>query len=119
MGGKHAVSDQRNVFMSNLKALIEEKGINQMDISKKLDISPSTVSEWVSGKKYPRADKMQMLADMLCVQVSDLTREQGQRGNAFTLTSEDERMLLDLFRRVPEERRQFVVELVRTTLNNL
>ena len=40
-----------------------------------LEITASTVSDWANGKKYPRVDKMQMLADYFGILKSDLTEE--------------------------------------------
>lgn len=51
------------------------KGISQSDIVAKFDITASTVSDWCNAKKYPRVDKIQLLADYLGILKSDLTEE--------------------------------------------
>jgi len=55
----------REVFRNNLNHYLTEKGIEQAQIVAELDMSASTVSDWVNGKKYPRVDAMQRLADYL------------------------------------------------------
>lgn len=67
----------REIFVKNLHYLMEAKGISQADICRELDVSSATVSDWCSGKKYPRVDKMQRLADLLGVLFSTLTTESG------------------------------------------
>lgn len=67
----------REIFTKNLRYLMEAKGITQADICRELDVSSATVSDWCSGKKYPRPDKMQRLADLLGVLFSTLTTEGG------------------------------------------
>lgn len=67
----------REIFTKNLRYLMEAKGITQADICRELDVSSATVSDWCSGKKYPRPDKMQWLADLLGVLFSTLTTEGG------------------------------------------
>lgn len=68
--------NQRDVFVKNLREAMNARGVSQTDIVSALQTSTSTVSDWVSGKRYPRIDAMQRLADYLGVLVSDLTREE-------------------------------------------
>lgn len=41
-----------------------------------MNTTASTVSDWCNGKKYPRVNKMQMIANYFGVLMSDLTEEQ-------------------------------------------
>ena len=67
----------RETFVKNLRHLMEAKGISQADISRELDVSSATASDWCTGKKYPRIDVMQRLADLLGVRYSTLVTENG------------------------------------------
>ena len=67
----------REIFVKNLRYLMEAKGITQADICRELEVSSSTASDWCNGKKYPRVDAMQRLADLLGVLYSTLTTENG------------------------------------------
>jgi transcriptional regulator with XRE-family HTH domain len=67
----------REIFVKNLKYFMESRGISQADICRELNRSSATVSDWCSGKKYPRIDAMQQLADLLGVKYSTLTTERG------------------------------------------
>ena len=67
----------REIFVKNLRYLMEARGINQADICRELGVSSATVSDWCTGKKYPRVDAMQRLADLLGVRFSTLTTEHG------------------------------------------
>ena len=67
----------REIFVKNLRYLMEARGINQADICRELGVSSATVSDWCTGKKYPRVDAMQRLADLLGVRFSTLTTENG------------------------------------------
>ena len=69
----------KEIFAKNLRYLMEAKGISQADICRSLDVSSATVSDWCSGKKYPRTDKLQHLAEMFGVFLSTLTTEDGIR----------------------------------------
>lgn len=65
--------EQKNIFAKNLMYWLKERGKTQTDLMKDLALSSSTVSDWCNAKKYPRMDKIQMLADYLSINKSDLT----------------------------------------------
>lgn len=90
-------TNQRIVFVNNLCHYMQMRGVDQSDIVVALGISASTVSDWVKGKKYPRVDAMQKIADYLGVLLSDLTTEHSDDDKSGPLTpSESE--LITIFR---------------------
>ena len=70
------------VFAENLKAYLNSKGYTQLDLATYMNCSSSTVSDWCNGKKYPRVDKMQRMADWLGIQMSDVTSEHDKLDDA-------------------------------------
>lgn len=66
---------ERNIFSRNLKRYMNLKKVSQSDLSRDLNITSSTISDWVNAKKYPRMDKVQLLADYLNISKSDLVEE--------------------------------------------
>lgn len=64
---------QRRIFAKNLNHYMERTGKTTADISTDLSFPFSTVSDWVHGKKYPRMDKVQALADYFGILKSNLT----------------------------------------------
>lgn len=65
----------KEVFAKNLNRLLSKNGKTQSDLVTYMNTTASTVSDWCNGKKYPRVDKMQKLADYFGVLKSDLTEE--------------------------------------------
>lgn len=63
----------REIFAANLQALMEQRGLRIADLAAALGLSYTTVADWVHGRKYPRMDKVQALADYFGVLKSDLT----------------------------------------------
>jgi transcriptional regulator with XRE-family HTH domain len=109
--------DNKNVFASNLKRYMEVKGKSRNDISEALGISYFTVSDWVNGKKYPRMDKVEMLANYFGVQKSDLIEKKEEKTSPEEpKLSEGEKMLLDLFRQVPEDKQELVLQMISLAL---
>ena len=84
-------SNLRSVFVENLNRYMKMRGVDQSDIVNALDVSASTVSDWATGKKYPRVDSMQRLADFLGVLLSDLTVENTRKteDDLWTLREEE------------------------------
>ena len=67
----------REIFVKNLRYLMDARGITQADICRELGVSSATVSNWFTGQKYPRIDRMQRIAELLGVTYSTLTTEHG------------------------------------------
>lgn len=63
----------KEILSKNLKNLLERKGKTQTDMAKDLDLKESTVSSWINAVKYPRRDKIELLADYFGVMPSDIT----------------------------------------------
>lgn len=72
-------NEARKVFADNIRRYSSDKHIAQIDIATRLGVSTATVSEWFKGKKYPRPEKMQKLADMFGIKVSDLQKDESER----------------------------------------
>lgn len=67
--------DNKSIFAKNLKRQMELKGKTRRDVCAALGFSYYTFSDWVNGKKYPRMDKVEMLADYFGILKSDLIEE--------------------------------------------
>lgn len=65
----------KEILSKNLKNLLERKGKTQTDMAKDLDLKESTVSSWMNAAKYPRRDKIELLADYFGVMPSDITED--------------------------------------------
>ena len=110
--------DNKYIFSKNLKRLMDKKQVSRKDIADYLGISYFTVSDWVNGKKYPRMDKVELLAKYFGVLKSDLIEEPTSMSSLNTVeVTEDEQKLLDLFRLVPENQQQMVLQMIEIALN--
>lgn len=65
----------RTQFAANLKRALADAGKTQADMAKYMQVSSATASEWCSGRKMPRADKIQSLCNWLNIELSDLLEE--------------------------------------------
>lgn len=68
----------RTIFPINLQRYADIAAKTRNDISDALGVSSATVCDWFNGKKYPRPEKMQKLADFLNVSIAALQSEAEQ-----------------------------------------
>lgn len=66
------VDEIKRLFSINLKRIMLENGKTQSDIMKDLSFRQATVSDWLNGKKYPRMDKIEMLAQYFRISIDEL-----------------------------------------------
>lgn len=92
----------REIFRNNLSNLMKMAKVKQADIAKYAEVSYQTVSAWVTGRGYPRADAMEKLCKFFGVKQSALTEDQTE------ITQED--TLLIAFRSLPQEGRNKLIE---------
>lgn len=65
----------KEIFSHNLQRYILKSGKERKEIALALGVSYSTFTDWVNGNKYPRIDKIEMLADYFGIKKSDLIEE--------------------------------------------
>lgn len=69
----------REIFKSNLSNFLEQASTSQKDLAKYLDVSKQTVSAWVNGKSYPRADVMERIATFFGTTISALVYDEREQ----------------------------------------
>lgn len=108
----------KEVFAKNLAYYLERSGRDQKEVAEVLGVAPSTFNEWMKAKKYPRIDKIEMLANYFGILKSDLIEEADRDGYSPSepKLTEGEQMMLELFRRIPEDRQAAALELLRAAL---
>ena len=93
----------REIFRNNLIDLMNNTKTKQIDIARYAGISYQTVSAWVCGRGYPRADAMEKLCKFFGVKQSALTEEQNPKK-----TAEDN--LIEAFRMMSDEGKYKLLE---------
>jgi repressor LexA len=107
------------VLAKNLTYYVERSGKTQKELSEMVGVATSTFNDWMKGKKYPRIDKIEMLANFFGILKSDLIEDKDKNVSPNELQlNEGEKMLLDLFKRVPEDKQQIVLQMIRAALGS-
>lgn len=75
MSGPKDAEMLKRTFSKNLNKYLKSAKMNTADLASALSVPFSTVADWVHGRKYPRMDKVQAIADYFGIMKSDLTEE--------------------------------------------
>ena len=93
-----AEDEYKKIFSKNLKRYMTACGKNQMDLIHDLGLSSSTVSNWCTGAKLPRMDKVQMLADYFHIMKSDLLEDKSSTNDdAYYLNPETSKIAQEIY----------------------
>ena len=68
----------KEVFAKNLKYYMDITNKTRQDICKALGFKYSTFTDWINGNKYPRIDKIEMLAKYFRIEKSDLIEDKAK-----------------------------------------
>lgn len=67
--------DNKNIFAKNLRHYMHINEKSRKEVSEAIGVSYYTFSDWVKGKKYPRMDKVELLARYFGCLKSDLIED--------------------------------------------
>ena len=108
-----------------IKKALEIKGMKQSELCKLANIPKSSLSQYLSGDFEPKQDRIYLMAKALNVSEAwlmgfdvPMERQVKKTSPSEPTLTEGEQILLDLFRRVPEDKQQMVLSLIRVALGH-
>ena len=78
--------NSRDIFINNLKAIMKEKKVSRKQLAEGLNVPYTTLTDWCTGRIFPRVEKINLIADYFNIKKSDLIEE---------ITEEDDDALYD------------------------
>ena len=103
-----------------IKIMREKKGYSQKALGDILGISKQAVSMYEQGKRTPDPEMIVKMSDVFLVDLNYMFGKENineeKNSPEEPKLSEGEKMLLDLFRLVPEEQQQLVLQMIRAAL---
>lgn len=81
----------KDVFAKNLSYYVDKSGKTRGEICEELGIAYSTFSEWMNARKYPRIDKIELLANYFGIKKSKLIESVSHGYQKETPSAERER----------------------------
>lgn len=107
----------KSIFAKNLQYYMSLHSKTRRDLCDALGFSYYTLSDWVNGKKYPRMDKVELLANYFGIQKSDLIEERTAETEKPVINdglSEDQKALIDFARSLPEDKAALALRLLQS-----
>lgn len=105
----------KEIFIRNLNRYIEASGKKKGEVAKAVGVSTGTFADWLKGRSYPRMDKIQLLSDFFGITKSDLVEDVNIPKET---VSDKEQFVLDLFHKLPDDRKDFFIKMLQVELNN-
>lgn len=108
------------MFCHILKRLRKEKGYTQQELANILGVGKSTISMYEVGERVPDYDMLAKIAQVFNVDINILfgaSNPQPQE-TAPTPMTEAEAALLELFKRVPADKQNLVLGMIRAAIEN-
>ena len=62
----------KEIMARNIKRYMQKNGISRKDFCERLGFAYSTVTDWLNAEKYPRIDKIEMMANFFGISKADL-----------------------------------------------
>ena len=109
-----------------IKKALYIKGLKQSDLCRLTKIPKSALSQYISGAFEPKQDRIYLMAQALNVSEAwlmglDVPMERKNHSSdkfAEPDLTEGEKLLLELFRRVPEDQQKLVLQMIRVALGS-
>ena len=118
--------DNKNIFASNLNRYMKQAEKSRKEVAEAIGVSYYTFTDWVKGKKYPRMDKVELLANYFGILKSDLIEEKTIENDPIGLAElhvemimdEDLTELFEDFKTLDKKKRKIVKDLVKSLAEN-
>jgi transcriptional regulator with XRE-family HTH domain len=98
------------MMCDELKRLRKERGLTQVELAEKLNLSQSTIASWENGKRRPDLDLLPIIADFFGVSVDEIY---GQEPHEQTPPQALDDALVDLLVNLPPAQVQRVKDFVQ------
>ena len=108
----------KSVFAKNLQRQMDLNRKSRKDVCEALGFSYYTFSDWVNGKKYPRMDKVEILANYFGILKSDLIEDKKEKSTEYDELTDNKKALIDFAKSVPEDKAAMILKVIRSIVED-
>ena len=115
-----------NIFAARLKEVRQERGVSAKELGEALGINKATIHRYEKADfKGIKTHLLDAIADYLKVNpdyligASDNKHTAKEAEDLLADITDNEKLMLELFRRVPADDQQMVIDMIRIALNRL
>lgn len=118
--------ERKSNCAERISTALSIRRMKQSELCAKTKIPKSAMSQYINGSFEPKQDRIYLIAQALSVSEAwlmgyDVPMERDSRKNSSpdkVELSEGEKLLLELFRKIPEDQQGLVLNLIRAALGN-
>lgn len=107
--------ESKEVLAENIKYYMDKYHKTRNEICETLNIKYSTFSDWVNAKKYPRIDKIELLASYFGISKSDLIEK--HTNTPEIELDEDIRRIQRARKEMPEADRKKMMDILKIAMS--
>ena len=109
---------------NRIKTALLIRGMKQSELCNITQIPKSAISQYISGAFEPKQDRIYLIAKALNVSEAwligydvPMERQEKKTPQPEPQLTEGEQMILNLFRQVPEDKQELVLQMIRVALS--
>ena len=108
----------KEVFSQNLKYYIEKCGKDRRELAEIWGFPYSTLSEWINARKYPRIDRIEIMADYFGILKSDLIESKQKQPTIDDGLTDSQRRLIEFAKTVPEDKAEMILRVIQSIVES-
>lgn len=110
----------RQIMAANIRYYLDRSGKTRNEICKDLGFKYSTFTDWINGKKYPRIDKIEMMANYFHITKADLVEDRNffPAASSADQLSHEETRLIDSYRALNQEGKEILLDYADTLVQS-
>ncbi|BDH46432.1 transcriptional regulator [Salmonella enterica subsp. enterica serovar Choleraesuis] len=112
-------------FEDRLQKALEDAGISQSELGRRVGVNSQTVSNWCNSGIFPRKEKLALFPEALGKPLYWFFMSEEEEEKLASLTasktvlSDQQQLLLNIFDQLPESEQDRFIELAKTRLDEL
>ena len=111
----------KEILSRNLKRYIERSGKDRRELAEIWGFPYSTVTGWVNGQKYPRIDRIEIMADYFGILKSDLIEDKSEEIKEPAIydgLTENQKKLIEFAQTVPEDKAEMILKVMKSIVES-
>ena len=106
----------KQIMAANIIRYRDAKGVTNQQLCADLGFKYTTYIDWINAVTYPRIGKVEAMANYFGIKKSDLVEEKEPAEDDGL--SEGRKALIDFVKKVPEDKAEMMLQVMRTILAN-
>ncbi len=104
----------KDIMAKNLRYYIEKSGKERRELAELWEIPYSTLSDWMNARRYPRIDRIEVMANYFHIQKSDLIEDKQEKPGENGGLSDYHEELIAFAKTLSENQASMMLKIMKT-----